>query len=177
MRSGYLPAFFCFFAALFSFRFFCAAFFATFPAPLSFEAMSSVYRAPRGFGQGADSVVRLTDTAMLDREPLPAQPVGMLGLMAGHEPSHGRDDSPPRQPLRSRQDVAHCPSGTGKACFFRHVTVCRDLALVQCADHVAYPLLELAARACLRDPTIHFSLTPHHRSRRGPLQGAPPEPR
>jgi hypothetical protein len=114
---------------------------------------------------------------MLDREPLSAQPAGMLGLMAGHEPSHGRHDSPPWQPLRSRQDVAHSSSGTGEACFFRHLAVCRDLTLVQCADHVAYPLLELAGPASARDSTIHLSLTARHRSRRGPLQGAPPEPR
>lgn len=41
-KAGYLPAFFCFFDWRFSFRLFWAAFFATFPAPLSLVAMALV---------------------------------------------------------------------------------------------------------------------------------------
>ena len=47
----YLPAFFCFFAARFSFRFFWAAFLESFPPPLSLEAMEGVYPARQEYGQ------------------------------------------------------------------------------------------------------------------------------
>jgi hypothetical protein len=40
----YLPDFFSFFAARFSFRFFWAAFLEAFPPPLSFDAMRQIYR-------------------------------------------------------------------------------------------------------------------------------------
>jgi hypothetical protein len=158
-KSGwaYLPAFFCFFAWRFSLRFFWAAFLATFPAPLSFVAMISVYSGRRGYGRGTDCSLRPTYPAVNDCEALPAEPACMLGFMARYQPATGGHDSPPRQTLFSREHVAHGSGRTRVTRLLGHFTVCSDLPSPQLSDDAAYPP---------REPTAPVSAWPSHRSLR-----------
>ena len=94
-------------------------------------------------GAGAGPLHPVTDAAVHDCEPLPAKSASVFCLMARHQPSRGRYDSPPRQSPLPSEHVSHRSSRAGEARLFGHFTVGSDLSLSQSSDDSAYLLLEL----------------------------------
>lgn len=81
--------------------------------------------------------------AVHDGEPLSAKSAGVLGLMAGHQPSRSGDDPPPRQSRSSRENVPHRAGRAGKARFLRHLAVRGHLSSPQRLNDATHSLLEV----------------------------------
>jgi hypothetical protein len=76
-------------------------------------------------------------------DALGPQPLGVLLLEPGHEPSLGVDDTPPRNGFVGHpQVVADRPGRARKPGLLRHLAVGHDLAGYQTAEHRKHPSLE-----------------------------------